>query len=497
MNTDKNPLDELFQREAAGFDVPLSEDEKKQVWGFISSRRKRRFIGFWLSMGFFLLLLVGAGIYHWQDSATSTVVKEVYARLLDKNTSVGQQEVAESTVYSGTDENYSIKSDNPSHSFLLPGEFYVLSPDILNAVWSRHATFGFESDPSEIVYGRGDSGEFTENHQVTEKISNPIQNTREKSHTKKSATASSGTVGEVKSFLEIASGDGEIALANNQISPLSLLFQLSSLPLIQFQLEEEGIDLYSPPLTAPAYSSESATTTSRRLFLDLYSRISFNQIKITASEPQFENYKEVWEETILPYFAIAAGFRAGIKVSPNWSFSTGLEYSRITEKYDRRTTALTYKMQFNDKAYYYEGENGDPVWVGDSIYTPILTESGLVAPNTHEFISIPLQVTYTLPFDQWNLGVSLGTSIHLWQSHSGLIPRVEGGFRSIEKEDYRKQIFSDLRLAVSLGYTLNADWELYLQTGGHFGLGNAFDDHFPLEKKMRGIHLTTGLRRNF
>jgi hypothetical protein len=497
MNTDKNPLDELFQREAAGFDVPLSEEEKKQVYGAISTRRKRRFIAFWLSVGFFLLLLVGAGIYHWQDSATSTVVKEVYAHLLDKNTSVGQREVAESTAYSGADENYSVKSDNPSHSFFPPGELYVLSPNILNAVWSRHATLGYESDPSEIAYGSGDSGESTENQGATEKISKPIQNTREKSDTEKSTTASSETVREVESLLEIASSEGEIALANNQISPLSLLFQLSSIPLIQFQLEEEGIDLYSPPLTVSANSPESATTTSRQFFLDLYSRISFNQTKITASEPQFENYKEEWEETIQPYFAIAAGLKAGIKLSPNWSISTGLEYSRITEKYDRRTTALTYKMQFNDKAYYYEGENGDPVWVGDSVYTPILTESGLVAPNTHEFISIPLQVTYTLPFDQWNLGVSLGTSIHLWQTHSGLIPRVEGGFRSIEKEDYRKQIFSDLRLAVSLGYTLNADWELYLQTGGHFSLGNAFDDHFPLEKKTRGIHLTTGLRRNF
>lgn len=497
MNTDKNPLDELFQREAAGFDVPLSEEEKKQVYGAISTRRKRRFIAFWLSVGFFLLLLVGAGIYHWQDSATSTVVREVYAQLIEKNSLDGQRELEESTVYSGTDENYSIKSDNPSHSFLLPGELYVLSPNILNAVWSRYATFGFESDPSEIVHRMEDSGESAENHEVIEKISNSIQNTREKSHTEKSSTASSETVGEVGSLLEISNGEGEIVLANNQISPLSLLFQLSSLPLIQFQLEEKGIDLYSLPLTVPAHSPEPSAPISRPLFLDLYSRISFNQTKITASEPQFENYKEEWEETVQPYFAIAAGFKAGIKLSPNWSISTGLEYSRITEKYDRRTTALTYKMQFNEKAYYYEGENGDPVWVGDSVYTPILTESGLVAPNTHEFISIPLQVTYTLPFDQWNLGISMGTSIHFWQNHSGLIPLVEGGFRSIEKEDYRKQIFSDLRLAVSLGYTLNSNWELYLQTGGHFGLGNAFEDHFPLEKQMKGIHLTTGLRRNF
>ncbi len=473
MDSNKNPLDERFQRETGYFDLPLSPEERKQMWAAISYQRRKQFNRIWAAVGLFLFLLVAGGIFQTRDSATSTVIKALYTQISDyaqDKEVVSEESMAEAKIPENNEmaDRFSPQKSGTKESISTENTAEADDPN-------REIAQDFLQSPagmmSEAIFQKKRlSGDMTHKAEDTFTPSGP------------NAYSILTINGELPSIATATSRD------EKRTEAVEPLFNLP-------YLDRGGH--FSDFRTDLNIEKEDKEKNKISWFGELYKSFIVEQTQIEAKSEDHRHLERKWKESIRPFYSMSAGVNAGVMLGDNWSISTGLEYRRVVDKFEHHTSSIDFKMGYNEHAYYYDEENGDRVWVGDSVLAPVILQNSHVAANTHEMLNIPISLAYRIPLDNWSIGLNVGARLSVWQDHEGWVPDAEGDYKRMDKSDYSNRLLSEWKIGVSLAYAIADEWEVFLVKDGNFSLGNRLNEDHPLKKTTRGLHISTGLRKSF
>jgi hypothetical protein len=139
-------------------------------------------------------------------------------------------------------------------------------------------------------------------------------------------------------------------------------------------------------------------------------------------------YADSWKryDEVLPGYA--TGLKLGYEHPTGLNLEAGLEWQQAFER------LLFYQMVtetirvYSDSAYYWENEQGEIEYFGDTITSTRTYERKVQSLKQHRIWSIPVSLGYTFDFNQLRLGVQLGAIFHLDHTFKGRVYTPEGNF---------------------------------------------------------------------
>lgn len=235
---------------------------------------------------------------------------------------------------------------------------------------------------------------------------------------------------------------------------------------------------------------------AKNWFVDIYHRQEFTRHRFAHSGFQ-ARYTDKWKAAVNPYFSFSAGITAGRRIFNYFSISTGLEYRRILDKFDYDENRIDYKMLYNEQAYFFLESSGETVWMSDTVLASVRHNSRLTAPNTHQFIRVPLRVEFLYPAGKFQFGLSSGLTLNIVKSHSGYLPKRSTGYREISEGDYRSGLIPEWSLGLIVGYRVTESIDLLVRGEKMIDLENRLESSSGLEKSLNATAVTVAMRKNF
>jgi hypothetical protein len=145
-----------------------------------------------------------------------------------------------------------------------------------------------------------------------------------------------------------------------------------------------------------------------------------------------ENFAAQWAEydDALPGYAV--GLMLGYEHSSGLNLEAGLEWQQVFERllfYQLVTETI---KVYSDSAYYWEDENGNIEYFGDTVTTERTYERKVQSLKRHRIWSIPFGAGYTFGKGKWQMGLQLGAVFHLDHQFKGRVFTQSGSFEYLD-----------------------------------------------------------------
>lgn len=217
--------------------------------------------------------------------------------------------------------------------------------------------------------------------------------------------------------------------------------------------------------------------------------------EISAVDPELASYAKSREESEQYKTAFSAGVRLSMLADNGLAFRTGINYSRINEKftYFNGTEVITsIKEQFDND--------------GNLIGFDTITEIGTRYKVTHnrlQMLDIPILVGYEVNLDKFSVSVNGGAYLNLISNLRGdILSPQDGTPMSIDSDDpdaypaFKRQV--GLGWYGSLGLAYNASDDLQILVEPHFKMyPKSFTrEQFGISQRYSSVGVSVGIRKH-
>lgn len=223
---------------------------------------------------------------------------------------------------------------------------------------------------------------------------------------------------------------------------LPLANRLHSLPVKSFSDSQRHL-----PKRKRDWSRDCAVEQSPSFYLNPYvaGQYTFQMLRPLFDQ---ENYAAQWEEydDVLPGYA--AGLLLGYEHPSGLNLEAGLEWQQVFERllfYQLVTETI---KVYSDSAYYWEDENGNIEYFGDTVTTERTYERKVQSLKRHRIWSIPFGLGYTFGKGKWQLGLQVGAVFHLDHQFKGRVFTPGGSFDYLDPVADKGRIY-DSKLGLS------------------------------------------------
>ncbi len=493
MDNNNNGMDRAFREAASNYQVPLSQEEKGAIWMAIQKRTKRPVFWVWIGAGGAVLLL-GAFLLYLMPLG-SFIHGEISEELVSESADVVEKpQSGQEMEYPGEqhrDEAVSLSSadDKALNDLTVEDGRAMEEPDraareeadFAEEVESAHdAVYPMaeqEGTPSEITGAPDQDSRWVDELQL---LSDGWSEIGSGTPVEGEETGTLPTILEDEFRDRIPHSD----FIYGKLTPLKLSDPTPQ-ALTEFNWEE---------FSASKISDKSIPGSG---FIDLYFNADIVSNRFRATSAAGQRLKDAYRDYTGPWFSFSTGAMTNLKTLGNFRLLAGLEYQRITREFDFRRQGVEFNMKYSPEAYYFIDDSGEVVWVDGAVLTAMRTEQRLRAPNVHEFIRIPVLVEYMKEHNNFQLGLSLGIAVNVFENHSGYLMVDGDQYRSVESGDYERRWFSDVRINFLAGYKLTDQWTVFGRAGYQGHEGGWLNTGQDLEMSVTVLSLGMGVRRSF
>jgi hypothetical protein len=264
-------------------------------------------------------------------------------------------------------------------------------------------------------------------------------------------------------------------------------------PLLKTQ-KTDGLGMeVSPTEYTPMCAAFNSTDWS--FAIDLLASPDYVIREITALDPELESYVQSREESEKYQTAFSAGMRVSMIADNGLAFRTGINYSRINEKftYFNGTEVITsIKEEFDND--------------GNLIGFDTITEIGARYKVTHnrlQMLDIPILVGYEVNFNKLSVSINGGAQLNLISNQRGdILSPQDGTPMSIDSDDpdaypaFKRSV--GLGWYGSLGIAYQASDDLQLLVEPHFKVfpKSFTQEQFGISQRYSSIGISLGIRKH-
>ncbi|MEP7195026.1 MAG: hypothetical protein ABI851_00790 [Saprospiraceae bacterium] len=192
--------------------------------------------------------------------------------------------------------------------------------------------------------------------------------------------------------------------------------------------------------------------------------------------------------------ASSFGFRASYVTPGGLALRTGINFSKIKEKFD-------YFKGTEKKQVIIFDQNRNPI---DTIYSDVeIIEQKY---NTYKFLDLPIIVGYEIDLTDFVFSFNGGLGINLSSTYSGqvtgpdlkkLIDISSASQDNVETPYFKKNVGLSLMGSFGLNYKINGRLMLLAEPTIRYYLNPITSNDYPLEQKYLQLGISTGLRYRF
>lgn len=235
-------------------------------------------------------------------------------------------------------------------------------------------------------------------------------------------------------------------------------------------------------------------------FVDVYGqgvRVLENMESTADTRPYLNEYEEKFD----PANGMMAGAMVGYKFPVGIMLYGGLEYQRYQSKYESITRVFTTERIYDPMAYFTIDDDGNRIYVGDTVTLTTITDREETIANTTTLINIPLHLGYQKAQNDWRWGIDAGVIFNIRKEYDGVHLLPDGSLTVLDKDNYDNFMTTktgiSLSAGVSIGRMLTDQLELYVSPRFRYNNQNNFKDEIHLSLKNNFAGLRAGVRYYF
>ncbi|MCB0704553.1 MAG: hypothetical protein KDC34_04560 [Saprospiraceae bacterium] len=180
---------------------------------------------------------------------------------------------------------------------------------------------------------------------------------------------------------------------------------------------------------------------------------------------------------------------------------TGLEFQQFAQQLTYEESNIEYFTDPNGLVRVYEFPDGSQIQEFDSIQVSNQISRNVVHYNYFRFLEIPVALRYEFPSDS-KLGLFLegGASLNVWKSATGktidqntLLPEFIGEANQ-GADWFRNALNPEAFAGLGLNYIVSDEFEIWMHPQVKYRFGNVANPDYPLEQKLGSFSLQLGVR---
>lgn len=282
---------------------------------------------------------------------------------------------------------------------------------------------------------------------------------------------------------------------------ISLLPNISSTSISASNLLQKELRKRDGDLNCPMVGGKRRAPIKGHGFIDVYGEGNFNMTTVEAQNTDTDAYQNSWNDTDTPLGSYELGVMLGYEFDNGLYAGLGLEYQQTVEKLEYQQTVIQRVTVWSEEAYFYLDENGNQVFVADSVTTQSIYERSVRSGKEHTILNLPLMLGYKLKGKNWNIGVFGGANINLSHKFEGKIINESNAFVALNEDNYetvyKRKLGTSFFGGLHLGHNIGNSMELYLNPTVRIYPNSWMQDDFSLSAKYNLAGLRLGLRYGF
>ena len=279
---------------------------------------------------------------------------------------------------------------------------------------------------------------------------------------------------------------------------ISLLPSIASASISTSNLLQKELQKRDGDLNCPMVGGKRRAPIKGHGFIDVYGEGNFNMTTVEAQNTDTDAYQNSWNDTDTPLGSYELGVMLGYEFDNGLYAGLGLEYQKTVEKLEYQQTVIQRVTVWSEEAYFYIDENGDQVFVADSVTTQSIYERSVRSGKEHTILNLPLMLGYKLKGNNWNIGVFGGANINLSHKFEGKIINESNAFVTLDEDNYetvyKRKLGASFFGGLHLGRNIGNSMELYLNPTVRIYPNSWMQDDFSLSAKYNLAGLRLGLR---
>lgn len=239
-------------------------------------------------------------------------------------------------------------------------------------------------------------------------------------------------------------------------------------------------------------------------FLKSYGQASWAFEKFTQQEGDINEtptYLESWKEKFSPFLSYQGGVQVGYQFPWNGYVSGGVAYQHFQTKYESTQRVVEQITVYDEMAYFYIDDNGQTVWVADSVRVTNIYDQKEVHPNNHQMWHIPIQLGYNTRRNNFRIGANVEALFNISKSYEGYFMEANRSVIKIDSAQDKDYMSTTIGLSFSaglhLGYLLNDHWEIYCSPRFRFNPNSFLADNQTLQISRNFAGLRAGVQYHF
>ena len=457
-----SPLDDMFRQHFTETTMPVSNTE--ELWSRIALKKKERRNGFlWVGLVALVLCgLIGPHLIDQVSIASSSDSKSITAPSSIKEVQPNNNVNPQFIIASDNQESASITSiDKPQ----------IQSPKVINVVNGNHLPL------------KSASVAILQNSPVREVVA-PASEKQQSSKT--------DNLSPVPPQNQISSSDKVHNLLIDSESVTSLkLGEMDFKPALNDLSQSDSWSRCE--VKAPGH-----------LFVDLYGQGGLPLDKITFSQSGSDQtaYRDLWDQRFDPKASWHGGLQIGYQFRNGLRASGGAEYQELVTQYADNQRITEIIRVWDPQAYFTIDNNGDRVWVGDTVTAINIYDQKFVKKNKHTLVHIPVQLGYDIySRPGFHIGLEIGAAFNISKSYAGQYIRSDLTLIEVDENNQDSYISKDIGVSLSaglhFGYYQNDHLEFYLSPRFRYNPNSYLLDTETLKITRNILALRGGIRYHF
>ncbi len=287
-----------------------------------------------------------------------------------------------------------------------------------------------------------------------------------------------------------------IARIQNNLSLLPAISSSSSMSTPN--LLQKEMTLRDGDLDCPLFGGKQRTKIKGSPFIDIYGEGNMSSVTVESQNTETNAYETTWNDTDTPLGSYELGLMLGYEFDNGLYAALGLEYQKTVEKLEYQQTIIERVTVWSDEAYFYLDDEGNQVFVGDSVTTQSTYKRSVVSGKEHTVMNLPLMLGYKLRMNRFNVGLFGGMNINLSHKFEGKIIDESNTFVTLNEDNYetvyKNKLDASPFAGLHLGYSMSNYAELYFNPTFRFHPKSWMQDDYSLSAKYQLAGVRLGLR---
>ncbi len=165
-----------------------------------------------------------------------------------------------------------------------------------------------------------------------------------------------------------------------------------------------------------------AVAGSGHFFVDVYGNLSLpiDHVSLQSGSEDQLDYLSLWNDRYQSLSSFAGGLMVGYSMNNGLEISAGGEYQRIESQYQTTQRVTEIIRVYDPMAYFFTDDDGNTVWVADSVSAVSVYDRTTSVANRSSLISVPFQLSYPV-FQKgtWQIRAVGGGAFNFSLDHKG------------------------------------------------------------------------------